>query len=126
MQTEFEINYRTLASYGLDEDGADDLIRSRSARRQDSPAGIKACEMQCFLSEKQNKFRQIHVAPRAFVQELEREQERNQQAMLRRRDRRMTAGRTSAHGMRPDFNPRRNWIRRAAASDRLLKNQFLP
>ena len=25
MQTEFEINYPTLASYGLDEDGADDL-----------------------------------------------------------------------------------------------------
>jgi hypothetical protein len=29
-------------------------------------------------------------------------------------------------GMRSGFNLRRNWIRRAAASDRLLKNQFLP
>jgi hypothetical protein len=55
-----------------------------------------------------------------------REQQRNQQAMLWRRDRRMTAGRASAHGMRPGFDPRRNWIRCAAASDRLLKNQFLP
>jgi hypothetical protein len=38
----------------------------------------------------------------------------------------MTADRTSAHGMRPGFNPRRNWIRCAAASDRCSKINSFP